>query len=431
MKKRSPTLLIAGAILIFLLTCTAGLYLSISLWPSLGAQGADVLRSIVGDKPVALLEMIYLRAGDEIQQLEYKLGITEAEAPWEFTLENTEEPLQPTAVQFPTATEAKELVEAAGEDQPAAMLTSTPALDQGLEIPTPSLIPPTPTVEPTPTPWAPRQVQSVGEIEGEGIWSPYIRNAAGEVIAYRSFVQPDPERPYSVVAIVAFDTSKIELNFVLGFEEPYNPEAPKRSGKILEEHKVPGTLLAAFNGGFKGQHGQSGAMSGGLVVLPPRDGLGTVAMYEDGRITMGEWGSEIIETDDMTAWRQNGPLVVQDGGINPRINNNDPKDWGYTVDDVSPTLRSGLGISEDENTLYYFAGPKLTMEALANAMLAGGARDGIQLDINNYWVHFVVYPANLDELSPEVLLPDLMIENFDRYLDAFGRDYFYITPREE
>ena len=408
--------------------CFAGVYFSISLWPSLGAQGADVLRSIVGDKPVALLEMYYLRAQDQIQQTEYKLGLEEAEAPWEVPAAPVVSPATPLPL---TATNTAAEVVKTESENPGTNPISTITPDEGPEIPPSTPTPVTPTVEPTATVWAPALVDPLGGLDGEGVWSPYIQNADGEVIAHRSFVQPDPERPYSVVAIVAFDLAKIKLNFVLGFEEPYNPEAPKRSGKIPEEHKVPGTLLAAFNGGFKGQHGQSGAMSGGLEVLPPRDGLGTVAMYEDGNLALGEWGSEILETGDMTAWRQNGPLVVQDGEINPRIYNNDPKDWGYTVDDVSPTLRSGLGVSQDGNTLYYFAGTKLTMEALANSMLAGVAWDGIQLDINNYWVHFVVYPADLDELKPEPLLPELMIENFDRYLDAFGRDYFYITPREE
>ena len=196
---------------------------------------------------------------------------------------------------------------------------------------------------------------------------------------------------------------------------------------MVGEHKVPGLLLAIFHGGFKAQHGGAGAMSQGLVVLPPRDGLGTVAIYNDGSVRLAEWGAEILERDDMVAWRQNGPLVVKDGEINQQIYNNDPKDWGYTVDDVSPTLRSGMGISEDSKTLYYFAGPKLTMDGLAKSMVAAGVSESIQLDINSYWVHFVVYPSDLDELVPEPLLPELMTENLDRYLYPFGRDFFYIT----
>jgi hypothetical protein len=426
MKKSSIILSLAG-ILLLTLVCAASLFYLISSTPSVGAQGAEVLRSVLGDRPVAALEMIYLRVGDSIQQAKYGLGLEQAQAPWEVL-----EYQPPTSVGFePTGTLVADAV--SKTKQPVESIEeSTPAtgLDQGSGLPSVTPEPPTPTVEPMPIQWFPSSIDTSGSLEGEGEWSPYFENAGGETVAYRTFVQPDPDRPYSIVAIVAFDLSKIKLNFVLGFEEPYNPEAPKRSGKIPEEHKIPGILLAAFNGGFKAQHGGSGAMQSGLVVLPPRDGLGTVAMYQDGSLELGEWGAEINQTDDMAAWRQNGPLVVQDGEINPRIYNNDPKDWGYTVDDVSPTLRSALGISEDQHTLYYLTGPKLTMEALAMSLKEAGVWDGIQLDINNYWVHFVVYPTDLNELQAEPLLPELMIENLDRYLYAFGRDYFYVTPRE-
>ena len=70
-------------------------------------------------------------------------------------------------------------------------------------------------------------------------------------------------------------------------------------------------------------------------------------------------------TPDMVAFRQNGPLVIQEGEVNPRIYNNSPQDWGYTVNDVSPTVRTGVGLSEDEKTLFYFCGPSLSMEMLA------------------------------------------------------------------
>ena len=425
MKRSSIAAVITGifAITLVLVVC---LFYLVSTTPSFGALGAEVLRNSIGDRPVAILEMVYLQVQDNIQQTRYGLGIEQAQAPWEVEQYQTPTSLKNEPTETLIATSRSE------KKQPAEFFdasTPTAGMYQGIGSPSATAEPATPTIEPTPTQWLPVQIETSGSLEGEGIWSPYIHNADGETVAYRTFVQPDPDRPYSIVAIVAFDLSKIRLNYVLGFEEPYNPEAPKRSGKIPEEHKTPGVLLAAFNGGFKSQHGGSGAMQSGLVVLPARDGLGTVAMYQDGSLELGEWGTEIVDTGNMAAWRQNGPLVVQDGEINPRIYNNDPKDWGYTVDDVSPTLRSALGISEDQSTLYYLAGPKMTMEALAKSMLEARVWDGIQLDINNYWVHFIAYPPDLSDLQPEPLLHELMIENLDRYLYAYGRDYFYVTPR--
>jgi hypothetical protein len=118
----------------------------------------------------------------------------------------------------------------------------------------------------------------------------------------------------------------------------------------------------------------------------------------------------------MTAFRQNGPLVIRKGQINSQIYNNSPQDWGYTVIDVSPTVRSGIGLSQDNQTLYYFCGPSLTMEALAKSMQAAGAYNAIQLDINNYWVLFVKITPSGSKLTAEPLLPRLMVDGVGRYL---------------
>jgi len=207
----------------------------------------------------------------------------------------------------------------------------------------------------------------------------------------------------------------------------YHPEAPKRSGKIPEKDLVPWVLLATFNGGFKATHGQFGAMSEGITVLQPRPLLGTLVVHNDGRIEIGEWGDEIDPEVKCISWRQNGPLVIHKGKVNSNIYNNDPTDWGYTVDDVSPTWRSGIGLSLDGSTLFYYAGPKLTMEALAEGMVASGASEGLQLDINNYWVHFTAIRTDNEKLIAEPLVPDAMKENIDRYLFPYTRDYFYVT----
>jgi hypothetical protein len=288
----------------------------------------------------------------------------------------------------------------------------------------------------TPAPWAPYPAQPLGTLEGEAVWTVYLNggqvasNGEAQPPAYRTFFQPDQERPYAVVAVVAINLDAVRLGLVLGFEEPYNPEAPRRSGKIPDEDRLPGRLLATFNGGFKAEHGLFGAMADGITVLPPKDGLGTVAIYQDGKVAMGSWGDDIVDSPDLAAWRQNGPLVIQDGQINPRVYNNSPRDWGYTLEDYAPTVRSGIAISQDGGTLYYFAGPNLTMEALAKCMLAVGAVQGIQLDINIYWAMFLAYDSNSDRLVPEPLLPDIMRENLDRYLYAYSRDYFYLVTAD-
>jgi hypothetical protein len=395
---------IAGGVCIMLILV---LVIVVETWPVIGAVGSDLLRNHIGDKAVADLEMAFYQVQDDLQKLKYKLGQETPVAPW-----NT----QKTSQQFRT---------------PAVVSTKTaPPKNHTAIQPTPSAAEatsPAPTLVPSASIWPPVDVAPLGAASGEGVWSAYIQDAQGNNVAYRTFLQPDPTRPYTLVAMVAFDLSRTRLHFVLGTIEPAGGSGPPRSGAIPATDRAANILLAAFNGGFKGHNGQFGAMADGVIALPPRDGLGTLVIYNNGRVGLGEWGSGLFMTPDVVAYRQNGPLVIQQGQINSRIFNNSPQDWGYTVNDVSPTVRSGIGLSADGRTLFYFCGPSLSMQALAKTMQAAGAWNAIQLDINNYWTLFVKIQISGSKVIPEPLLPTLMVANLDRYLWNFSRDYFYIT----
>ena len=408
----------------------AGLYAAVTTWPSVGAKGADILRGIIGDEAVSKLEMFVFQSQDSLHKLKYQWGLEKPAVPWQVAAQVTG---NKNALPVITQTPAVKRTLTLNSNSP---ISPTPPPGGQTSSPEPhTILSTTPSPEPvftsTPTVWIPSPATPLGSVEREGIWSPYIQGVSGRTVAYRTFIQPDPERLYAIVAVVAFDLNHTRLNYVLGSIEPYSPDAPKRSGTITPADLAPNLLLVTFNGGFKATHGHFGAMSDGITTLPPKDGLGTVAIYKDGTVRMGAWGTDIISSTEMTAWRENGPLVVQDGKIDPKIYNNSPADWGYTVNDVSPTWRSGLGISADSQTLYYFAGPSLSMPALANTMLAAGAYRGIQLDINSYWVHFVVIKPVGTKLIPEPLFPSTMNENVDRYLHPYTRDFFYITAVTE
>jgi len=420
-------LLVAG--LAFLLLA-GGLLALVSQRPDIGALGADRLRSLVGDRAVADLEMAVFQLQDDVHRLEYRFGIAAPAAPWQAS------PAERASGATGMPATPGDALQAGGLPASTSSVGNRPSSMAGAR---PSATPASPSQKaaspaassPSPTPniWQPADLPPLGNLPGEGVWSPYIQEQDGRTVAYRTFLQPDPARPFAVVAVVAFDLSHVRLHYVLGFEEPFSPNGPKRSGAMPEADKVPGLLLAMFNGGFKATHGQFGAMSGGVVALPPRDGIGTLSISKDGQVRIGIWGTDIQDSPDLQAWRENGPLVIQDGQINPQIYNNSPRDWGYTVKDVSPTLRSGIGLSADGQTLYYFAGPSLSMEALAKGMLVAGAYRALQLDINNYWVHFVAVRDQADKLVLEPLLPDYMKENIDRYLYPHGRDFFYVTAK--
>ena len=271
-------------------------------------------------------------------------------------------------------------------------------------------------------------------MKDEGQWQPYIQDGNGQTVAYRTRLFPDLSRLYYAEAIVvAFDLNATRLHFALGKDEPKSPVQVERTGKIPDADLKLGHLLAAFNGGFLAQHGSFGAMSNGVTVLPPRDGLATIAMYDDGQVRLGAWGRDVITDTHLVSWRQNGPLLIDNGQINPETTVGLPRDWGYSVNGETVVWRSALGLSADRRTLYYVAGPNLTLPILAKAMAATGAAFAMQLDINDYWVFFCTFypnPQDPSQIGTRELHLVMRYKNRDRYLKGFERDFFYITSAE-
>lgn len=418
-RKRSRRQLILGVLGLLVLIGVVSV-VAVSRWPGLGAKVARPLRQVLGNRGVALLETALFEMQDGVQQARYGLGLQEAEAPWQ-------------AAALPDATAVSSGPTPAATQLPPTATRPSLAKDAtSLPTPRPTYTPkPSPTAVPTPIPWTLPPLTPFGSLAGEGEWQPYLHNAAGEVVGLRTFLQPDAERPYAIVAVVAFDLRRVDLHYVLGTQEPALPDGPRGSGLIPTEHLHADRLLATFNGGFMASHGAYGAMSGGLEVLPAKDGYATVAIYNDGAVRLGIWGQDINADDDLAAWRQNARLVVEDGEINPRVYNGSITTWGGNINGNIVTWRSGLGISPDNDVLYFFAGPSMSMPTLAESMTAVGVADGLLLDINESWVHFTAVSAKSDtSLVAEPLFPEGMETWIDRYLRQSDRDFFYVTAHE-
>ncbi|HUF39121.1 MAG TPA: hypothetical protein VMN57_11400, partial [Anaerolineales bacterium] len=348
-KTRRPFRRLLALALAAVLLGFAGTLILVETRPAFGAEVAGRLRDVFGPRFVAGLETIVFRAQDALEQWRYRSGVEQAEAPWEAAATTTPAPATPTpSPQAETATPGAVEPTPAQSAAPSATPTTTPDL------------------------WEPPDLAPFGDLAGEGVWGPYLYDRAGEVVAMRTFLQPDPDRPYAIVAVVAIDLDRADLHFVLGFNDPALPDGPKGDGRIPEADRQASVLLAAFNGGFRAINGFFGAMAGGVVALPPIDGLATVGIYRDGSVAIGAWGEEITDDPELAAWRQNCPLVIRAGAITPQVYNDSIVDWGGTISNQIVTRRSGLGLDAAGRTLYYFAGPSLSMPALADAMLAAG-----------------------------------------------------------
>jgi hypothetical protein len=168
-------------------------------------------------------------------------------------------------------------------------------------------------------------------------------------------------------------------------------------------------------------------MVDGRIVLPPKVGFATVAMYRDGRVRIGAWGTDIVAEPDLVAWRQNGPLVIAHGQITPQTNDTTSRDWGIILNNVTAVWRSGLGISADGRVLYYIAGNSLTLPALVHTLAATGAAAALQLDINIGMVHFDALQSTPAGLTPVPLFDAMKTQSDNRFLVGDKRDYFYVT----
>ncbi|HFQ92914.1 MAG TPA: hypothetical protein ENK32_02815, partial [Anaerolineae bacterium] len=200
------------------------------------------------------------------------------------------------------------------------------------------------------------------------------------------------------------------------------------AGVIPAADRQPGRLLATFNGGFMASHGAYGAMADGLTALPPKEGYATVAITGDGETLIGEWGGDIPVDGDYQFLRQNARLITQNGAINERVYNGSAATWGSSINGDVVTWRSALGLSADGQTLYFAAGPSLSMPALAEAMLAAGAANSMLLDINESWTHFAAVRADGGELIAEPLMEG-MEYRAGRYLYPSDRDFFYVVVK--
>jgi Phosphodiester glycosidase len=369
--------------------------LGLAMWahadPALVPQAVDLARGIVGPGPVAQVEAWVFQLEDSARQAHYQTTGATAPVGWAAPAAT----LPPTHVQ-PALPSSHPHIGANGaraQPAPAALPASGPT----------------------------------GASE-QSIWSPYITTADGQAVLERASVAPDPERPYVQAALVRIDLRQAQLHLVAGTLEPASSVHVARSGRIPSADQAH--LIAAFNGGFKAVNGAFGMAVNGTTLLPPQDGLATLAMYRDGSVRLGVWGADIKQTPDLVAFRQNCPLLVDNRQITALAESDDATLWGATVKNKIATWRSGLGLSTDGRYLIYVVGDGLTVPTLAQALVDAGADRGMQLDINSYWTRFVTYATPSAKSTPVATkLLDGMLGDAHQFLAPDTRDFFYLTER--
>jgi hypothetical protein len=361
-----------GAAALGLCVTAGGLVVAAHASPAFGAALADAVRAVVGTQAVAWAEDVTYDAADRLNSVVYADA-----APKQFWDEAAS---APRSVE-PTSGEAHF----------------------------------------SPLPFAPPFPKVAGK--ADGTWLPVPGGF------FKTVIHPDEKRTFAAVAVVAIDLSQVELAMVAGTLEPASTLVPaaQRPG-VVPPSALP-NLVAAFNGGFKAEHGHYGMMVDRVVLLPTRERACTVAILDDGAVKIGAELDEATQLQVRSS-RQTPPCLLTDGVVDDRTSDDNAKRWGAAVGGATVIRRSALGVSADGKTLFYGLGDSVTAGALARAMKAAGAEDAAQLDVNAAYPRFLFYSQ--DGGGPAVrdaLIPGLAYGAQEYVATPEGRDFFYLSSR--
>lgn len=264
-------------------------------------------------------------------------------------------------------------------------------------------------------------------LPNEGVWQPLGPLVNGYPTMALAQVRPDAVHTSVLAGVVWIDPKLVRFQLIPGTVEP--------GGQFAVKGNVPpdqlGSLIGAFNGGFRMKDSRGGFYAEGRAARPLVDGAASLVLRANGTVDVGSWGRDDTMSPNVVAVRQNLTLIVDGGAPAAGIDSNAGNRWGATLGNKVLVWRSGVGVRAD-GTLVYAAGNGLTAASLADLLVRAGAVRAMELDINPEWVTFNVYAhpdaANPASIDARKLLPDMQ-RPATRYLGADSRDFVAIYAR--
>jgi len=257
-------------------------------------------------------------------------------------------------------------------------------------------------------------------LPGEGRWrrtGPIVAGAAPVLV---TTFRPDPSYPQLVAGVAWIDHTRTRLALYPGRYEP--PNDGTQQAEVPPQLRAG--LLATFNSGFKLEDSRGGFFAQGRAYAPLRDGQATLIGTRDGAVDVRTWTGGPDPGPGISFARQNLPLIVEHGRLNPALSNDSL--WGTTLGNTVRVWRSGIGVDAHGN-LIYAAADIQTAESLARILQRAGAVRAMQLDINYEWTTFNFY-GTLGAGDPAKLLSG-MSRPATRYLSPDDRDFFAVYAR--
>lgn len=380
-----------------------GLWIAVNRVEWLGPYVADGLRAVVGVDAVASLEDFGYRVQDR----------------WNRVWRKGEKPRAYWAVP-----------QAASSAQPA------PA------VPAPE------TAAPAVNALPPFRLRSVGPVHkewsapGDGEWLPIVDPDRPDdpTTLLKTLLHPDKTRSWAEVFVVAIDLRRVRLHLVPGTKEPQATEdealSMVRPGVIPADHRE--RALAAFNGGFKTEHGQYGMFTDGKLLVKPKPGVCAIAAYADDTMRIATWDKLADGAGGMVFWRETPVCMYEDDVLHWRLADpNLAKKWGATLDGETVIRRSAIGIDRTGSVLFVSISNHTTARVIADGMHHAGAVTVAQLDVNFSYPKFVTFEKKktlADGEQPRriaIPLADGFEFSEDEYIrEQNRRDFFYLMPKD-
>jgi Phosphodiester glycosidase len=257
-------------------------------------------------------------------------------------------------------------------------------------------------------------------LSGEGQWR-VLEKVHGEPAVFGTFLRDATYTSY-VNGIVSMDQRLVSFQLHPGNEDPGGSGWGPNSQPWIPPGSRAG-LLATFNGGFKLNSAQGGFYLNGHRSGTLTPGTASVVYYKNGTIKIGAWDQTVRMTSSVAGVRQNLKLIVDHGRVPASVNQNVETSWGATLGGGYYVWRSGLGITRDGRVIFVY-GPALDVQDLAELLQRAGVVEGMQLDINPYWMSYEYYQADGHpaDPSPVALLPTQQQTAY-RYYSPYSRDF--------
>jgi hypothetical protein len=229
------------------------------------------------------------------------------------------------------------------------------------------------------------------------------------------------------ITMLRFDQSLLKLALHSGAVDPGG------SGWLYGASIGPGErqqVVAGFQGGFKFTDHVGGFFSQGRLESPISSGLASIVTYKSGSTDIGSWHAELpAKGQPIFSVRQNLSLLIDQGRPASNVTSCVITCWGPTLGGGLKSARGALGI-DPSGRLVYAGGERLSVIALANALVGAGVQRAAELDINPEWVNLYLYahhPAAgrlgvLPMIPGQPGIPGQLLTSYDR-------DFFTVIAR--